>query len=202
MPRTPSRWPPSRGATSARTAFCSGSWCCVTALSRWPLFSLRVRRKLRLVWVLSLFVNVGMWLERFVIFAGSRATSSALCNGVSISQRHRDQYHRRQLRLVPDAVQPVHRFLPIVSMTELKEGCDGCGTRCVRNRRRRHERFDSDSCGFLHEEECVHAIETVRRAGFPHRGSRPSPARRSLRRSNSPRAQSACAYCWAASPEF
>src|SRR5262249_57693674 len=34
------------------------------------LFSPRIRTNLTLLWVISIFVNVGMWLERFVIIAG------------------------------------------------------------------------------------------------------------------------------------
>ncbi len=87
------------------------------------LFSPRVRRNLTLLWVISIFVNVGMWLERFVIIAGSLATNfmpsqwgfwTPSLTEVSITAASFAWF----LMLFSLFT----RFLPIVSMTELKEG--------------------------------------------------------------------------------
>jgi Ni/Fe-hydrogenase subunit HybB-like protein len=87
------------------------------------LFSPRVRISTVWLFIISLFVNVGMWLERFVIIAGSLATNT----------------EPSQWRFFHPSVTEVFitvgsfawflmlfslfaRFMPIVSMTELKEG--------------------------------------------------------------------------------
>jgi Ni/Fe-hydrogenase subunit HybB-like protein len=93
---------------------------CVIPLA---LFSPRVRRNLRALFVISLFINVGMWLERFVIIAGSLATNFMP-----------SQWGFYRPTWVEIAITTSSfawflmwfalftKFLPIVSMTELKEG--------------------------------------------------------------------------------
>ncbi len=87
------------------------------------LFSPSIRVNLRALWIISLFVNVGMWSERFVIVAGSLATN----------------FNPSQWRFYTPSITEIMitvgsfawflglfslfaRYLPIVSMTELKEG--------------------------------------------------------------------------------
>jgi Ni/Fe-hydrogenase subunit HybB-like protein len=87
------------------------------------LFAPRVRISTAWLFIISLFVNVGMWLERFVIIEGSLATNT----------------EPSQWRFYYPSVTEVFitvgsfawflmlfslfaRFLPIISMTELKEG--------------------------------------------------------------------------------
>jgi Ni/Fe-hydrogenase subunit HybB-like protein len=87
------------------------------------LFSPRIRVNLGALWVISLFVNVGMWSERFVIIAGSLAVN----------------FNPSQWKFYTPSITEIMitvgsfawflglfslfaRYLPIVSMTELKEG--------------------------------------------------------------------------------
>jgi molybdopterin-containing oxidoreductase family membrane subunit len=87
------------------------------------LFSPRVRISTAWLFIISLSVNVGMWLERFVIIEGSLATNT----------------EPSQWRFYHPSVTEIFitvgsfawflmlfslfaRFLPIISMTELKEG--------------------------------------------------------------------------------
>ncbi|HEY6419054.1 MAG TPA: NrfD/PsrC family molybdoenzyme membrane anchor subunit [Candidatus Binataceae bacterium] len=87
------------------------------------LFSPRIRVNLRALWIISLFVNVGMWSERFVIIAGSLATN----------------FNPSQWAFWHPSITEIMitvggfawflglfslfvRFMPIISMTELKEG--------------------------------------------------------------------------------
>jgi len=87
------------------------------------LFSPRIRRHLGALFVISIFVNIGMWVERFVIIAGSLATSTMPSQwGV---------YKPSPVELTITAAGFAwflmwfilfSRFLPIVSMTEVKEG--------------------------------------------------------------------------------
>jgi Ni/Fe-hydrogenase subunit HybB-like protein len=87
------------------------------------LFSPRIRVNLKALWVISIFVNIGMWLERFVIIAGSLATN----------------FNPSQWAFYTPSITEIMitvgsfawfvglfslfaKFLPIVSMTELKEG--------------------------------------------------------------------------------
>jgi molybdopterin-containing oxidoreductase family membrane subunit len=87
------------------------------------LFSPRVRVSTVWLFIVTLFVNVGMWLERFVIIEGSLATNT----------------EPSQWRFYHPSVTEIFitvgsfawflmlfslfaRFMPIVSMTELKEG--------------------------------------------------------------------------------
>jgi molybdopterin-containing oxidoreductase family membrane subunit len=87
------------------------------------LFAPRVRRNLKALFVISLFINVGMWLERFVIIAGSLSTNFMPSQwGV---------YRPTWVEITITATSFAWflmwftlfaKFLPIVSMTELKEG--------------------------------------------------------------------------------
>jgi molybdopterin-containing oxidoreductase family membrane subunit len=87
------------------------------------LFSPRIRVNTVVLFIITLFINVGMWLERFVIIEGSLATN----------------FEPSQWRYYHPSVTEIFvtigsfawflmlfslfaRFLPIVSMTELKEG--------------------------------------------------------------------------------
>jgi len=87
------------------------------------LFSPRIRRHLGALFVISIFINIGMWVERFVIIAGSLATNTMPSQwGV---------YKPSPVELTITAAGFAwflmwfvlfSRFLPIVSMTEVKEG--------------------------------------------------------------------------------
>jgi molybdopterin-containing oxidoreductase family membrane subunit len=87
------------------------------------LFSPRVRRNLWLLFVISLFINLGMWLERFVIFAGSLTTN--------FDPSQWAFYAPRPVEIAITVgtfawflmwFSLFSRFMPIVSMTEVKEG--------------------------------------------------------------------------------
>jgi molybdopterin-containing oxidoreductase family membrane subunit len=93
---------------------------CVIPLA---LFSPRVRRNLRLLWILSLFVNVGMWLERFVIIAGSLGTNFIPSQwGFFVPSVTEISITAASFAWFLMLFSLFTRFLPIVSMTELKEG--------------------------------------------------------------------------------
>jgi Ni/Fe-hydrogenase subunit HybB-like protein len=93
---------------------------CVIPLA---LFSPRLRRNLTVLFIVSIFINIGMWVERFVIIAGSLATNFMPSQWAVYK---------------PTWVEPTitvasfawfvmwfvlfSRLLPIVSMTEVKEG--------------------------------------------------------------------------------
>jgi molybdopterin-containing oxidoreductase family membrane subunit len=82
-----------------------------------------VRRNLKLLWVLSLFVNVGMWLERFVIIAGSQATNFVPSQwGFYVPSVTEISITAGSFAWFLMLFSLFTRFLPIVSMTELKEG--------------------------------------------------------------------------------
>jgi Ni/Fe-hydrogenase subunit HybB-like protein len=88
-----------------------------------PLFSPRVRRSLPALFVISLFVNVGMWLERFVIIAGSLSTNFMPSQWAV----YRPTWVEPTITVASFAwflmwFLLFSRFLPIVSMTEVKEG--------------------------------------------------------------------------------
>lgn len=87
------------------------------------LFSPRIRTNLKVLWVISLLVNVGMWLERFVIIAGSLA--------VNFDPNQWALYRISMTELTITIASFTWflmlfclfaRLLPIVSMTEVKEG--------------------------------------------------------------------------------
>jgi Ni/Fe-hydrogenase subunit HybB-like protein len=87
------------------------------------LFIPRVRTNTIWLFIISIFVNIGMWLERFVIIAGSLATNA---------EPSQWRFYVPKLTEVVLTVASFGwflmnfslfaKFLPIVSMTELKEG--------------------------------------------------------------------------------
>ncbi len=87
------------------------------------LFSPRIRVNTVALWCISIFVNVGMWTERFVIIAGSLATN------FEPSQWGFFRPSLTEIAITTGSFawflmlfSLFTRFLPIVSMTELKEG--------------------------------------------------------------------------------
>jgi molybdopterin-containing oxidoreductase family membrane subunit len=100
-------------------------WITIACNSVIPLvlFSRRVRRSVVALWIVALFINVGMWTERYMIIAGSLATAF---------EPSQWAYHR------PTWVEVVitgasfcwllmwftlfTKLVPVVSMTEVKEG--------------------------------------------------------------------------------
>jgi molybdopterin-containing oxidoreductase family membrane subunit len=87
------------------------------------LFSPRIRVNLTALWIISVFVNIGMWTERFVIIAGSLATN------FNPSQWAFFRPSITEIMITAGSFgwflglfSLFARFLPIVSMTELKEG--------------------------------------------------------------------------------
>jgi Ni/Fe-hydrogenase subunit HybB-like protein len=102
-----------------------GFWIMIfcNCLAPLPLFSGRVRRNMSVVWVISIFVNIGMWFERFVIIAGS------LSSNFMPSQWGPYQISVTEFSITLGSFawflmlfSLFAKFLPIVSMTELKEG--------------------------------------------------------------------------------
>jgi Ni/Fe-hydrogenase subunit HybB-like protein len=87
------------------------------------LFFPSVRVNLRQIWIISIFVNIGMWLERFVIIAGSLR--------VNFEPAQWGPYHP-SITEIMITVGTFAWFLglfslfakhaPIISMTEMKEG--------------------------------------------------------------------------------
>ncbi len=87
------------------------------------LFSPRIRRRTIPLFIITIFVNIGMWLERFVIFAGSLTTSFIPSQW---------GFYRPSITEIMITVGSFAwflmlfslftRYLPIISTTELKEG--------------------------------------------------------------------------------
>jgi hypothetical protein len=87
------------------------------------LFSPRIRTNTIWLFVISIFVNIGMWLERFVLIAGSLSTATIPSQW---------KFYVPKLTEVMITIGSFGwflmnfslftKFLPIVSMTELKEG--------------------------------------------------------------------------------
>ncbi len=87
------------------------------------LFSPRIRRNMPALFVISIFINIGMWTERFVIIAGSLATNFMPSQWAF--------YKPTWVEVTITAASFAWflmwftlfaKFLPIVSMTEVKEG--------------------------------------------------------------------------------
>lgn len=87
------------------------------------LFSPRIRTNLKALFVISIFVNIGMWLERFVIIAGSLTTN--------FMPSQWGFYHPSLTEITITLgsfawflmlFTLFSRVFPIVSMTEVKEG--------------------------------------------------------------------------------
>src|SRR6185437_13726515 len=87
------------------------------------LFSPSVRTNTVWLFVISIFVNIGMWLERFVLIAGSLSTATMPSQWKFYVPRATEVlitvgsfgWFLMNFSLFA-------KFLPIVSMTELKEG--------------------------------------------------------------------------------
>jgi len=87
------------------------------------LFSPRIRVNMRALWVITIFVNIGMWFERFVIIAGSLTANFEPSQWAS----YRPSITEIMITIGSFAwflglFSLFCRFLPIISMTELKEG--------------------------------------------------------------------------------
>jgi Ni/Fe-hydrogenase subunit HybB-like protein len=87
------------------------------------LFIPRVRTNTVWLFIISIFVNIGMWLERFVIIAGSLATNTMP------SQWRFYTWHVTEAIITAASFgwflmnfSLFAKFMPIVSMTEMKEG--------------------------------------------------------------------------------
>jgi Ni/Fe-hydrogenase subunit HybB-like protein len=100
-------------------------WIMVTCNCVIPLllFSPRVRTNTVWLFIISIFVNIGMWLERFVIIAGSLATNTMP------SQWRFYTPHVTEVVITVASFgwflmnfSLFAKFMPIVSMTEMKEG--------------------------------------------------------------------------------
>ncbi len=87
------------------------------------LFSPRIRTNMVWLFIISIFVNIGMWLERFVLIAGSLSTAQTPSQW---------RFYVPKITEVAITIGSFGwfllnfslftKFLPIVSMTELKEG--------------------------------------------------------------------------------
>ena len=72
---------------------------------------------------MSLFVNVGMWLERFVIIAGSQATNFMPSQwGFYVPSVTEISITAASFAWFLMLFSLFAKFLPIMSMTEVKEG--------------------------------------------------------------------------------
>ena len=87
------------------------------------LFSPRIRVNMTVLWIITIFVNIGMWFERFVIIAGSLTAN--------FEPSQWGGYHPSITEIMITIgsfawfiglFSLFVKFLPIVSMTELKEG--------------------------------------------------------------------------------
>jgi Ni/Fe-hydrogenase subunit HybB-like protein len=100
-------------------------WMMVTCNCVIPLLIFVPRIRTNTVWlfIISIFINIGMWLERFVIIAGSLATNT---------EPSQWRFYVPKLTEIVLTVGSFGwflmnfsifaKFMPIVSMTELKEG--------------------------------------------------------------------------------
>ena len=87
------------------------------------LFSPRIRVNMMVLWIITIFVNIGMWFERFVIIAGSLTANFEPSQWGS----YRPSITEIMITIGSFAwfvglFSLFVKFLPIVSMTELKEG--------------------------------------------------------------------------------
>jgi Ni/Fe-hydrogenase subunit HybB-like protein len=93
---------------------------CVIPLA---LFSPRIRTNLSALWIISIFVNIGMWSERFVIIAGSLETNFNPSQWAFYTPSWTEiMITVGSFAWFLGLFSLFARFLPIVSMTELKEG--------------------------------------------------------------------------------
>lgn len=100
-------------------------WTMVTCNCLIPLllFSPRIRRNLAALFIISIFINIGMWLERLVIIAGSLATNFMPSQWAF----YKPTWVEITITVASFAwflmwFTLFSKFLPIVSMTEVKEG--------------------------------------------------------------------------------
>jgi molybdopterin-containing oxidoreductase family membrane subunit len=100
-------------------------WITIVCNSLIPLvlFSPRVRRNLTALFVISIFVNVGMWAERYMIIAGSLATNFEPATWAY----HAPTWVEVTITAGSFCFLLVNftlltKLVPIVSMTEVKEG--------------------------------------------------------------------------------
>ncbi len=87
------------------------------------LFSPRIRVNMMALWIITIFVNIGMWFERFVIIAGSLTANFEPSQWGS----YRPSITEIMITIGSFAwfvglFSLFVKFLPIVSMTEMKEG--------------------------------------------------------------------------------
>jgi Ni/Fe-hydrogenase subunit HybB-like protein len=100
-------------------------WVCVACNCVIPLllFSPRIRTTPAWLWVISLFVNVGMWGERFMIIAGSLETNFEPSQWAFYTPSITEiMITVGSFAWFLGLFSLFARFLPIISMTELKEG--------------------------------------------------------------------------------
>jgi len=100
-------------------------WTMITCNSVIPLlfFSRRIRRNLTALFVISLFINLGMWVERYVIIAGSLATNFEPAQW----SFHTPTWVELTITVASFCwliawFTLLTKLVPIVSMTEVKEG--------------------------------------------------------------------------------
>jgi Ni/Fe-hydrogenase subunit HybB-like protein len=87
------------------------------------LFSRRIRLNLPVLWVITIFVNIGMWFERFVIIAGSlRVNFEPSQWGPYTPSITEIMITVGSFAWFLGLFSLYTKFLPIVSMTEMKEG--------------------------------------------------------------------------------
>jgi molybdopterin-containing oxidoreductase family membrane subunit len=87
------------------------------------LFSPRIRVNLRALWIISIFVNIGMWFERFVIIAGSLKVNFIPSQwGTYVPSFTEIMITVGSFAWFVGLFSLYSKFLPVVSMTELKEG--------------------------------------------------------------------------------
>jgi Ni/Fe-hydrogenase subunit HybB-like protein len=96
---------------------------CCNCIVPLALFSPRIRQNLVVLFIISILVNVGMWLERLVIIAGSLATNFMPSQWgffhISITELMITVGTFAWFLMLFSLFA---RFMPIISMTELKEG--------------------------------------------------------------------------------
>jgi Ni/Fe-hydrogenase subunit HybB-like protein len=100
-------------------------WVCIACNCVIPLllFSPRIRVNLKALWVISIFVNIGMWFERFMIIAGSLSTNFTPSQwGFYTPSFTEIMITVGTFGWFLGLFSLFTKFLPIVSMTELKEG--------------------------------------------------------------------------------
>ena len=98
------------------------------------LFSPRIRVNMKRLWIISIFVNIGMWLGAFCYHRG---LADYQLRSVAVGDFYRPSITEIMITVGSFAwflglFSLFARFLPIISMTELKEGIQ---SRCARRSR-------------------------------------------------------------------